>query len=203
MLELESGDGYYTRILGEYLEPTRDGLSRLSVLVPLVAPHVFTDPREPGPLLDRWLDLEALTQSLEPRAELIPGVPVAKWSTPARFDFVLGFRVAHVYRARHEERAVYAAVRSALRPGGVFAVIAHRAPVDRLAKGYLAESSVVEAVTRAGFTLEARSEINANAKDTHDHPHGVWSLPPTLRDGSKYAAVGESDRMTLRFRRVE
>ena len=69
--------------------------------------------------------------------------------------------------------------------------------------GYLTEDLVIELATRAGFRLDARSEVNANAKDTADHPNGVWTLPPTNRndgkDVAKYRAIGESDRMTLRF----
>ncbi|MCB9587972.1 MAG: class I SAM-dependent methyltransferase [Polyangiaceae bacterium] len=201
VLELEAGDGYYTRLLGEYLEPA-EGRQRLTVLAPFIAPEVFSVPLETGPLLDRWLDLQELSQSFEPPLELLPGLPLESWSTP-RFDVVLGIRVAHTYRARSEERAMYRAVHSALLPQGVFGVIAHRAPSDRLTSGYLAESSVIEAVSAAGFALDARSEINGNPKDTRDYPSGVWSLPPVSKDGPAYASVGESDRMTLRFRRVD
>lgn len=203
VLELEAGDGYYTRLLGEYLAAAPDGGPRLSVLAPFIAPHVFSGPTEPGPLLDRWLDLQALTRSLAPRAELLPGLPLESWSAPARFDVVLGIRVAHTYRVRGVEAAVYSAVRAALVPKGVFGVIAHRGSKDLLEAGYLAEATVIESVTEAGFVLEARSEINANPEDTRDYPDGVWSLPPTLSGGPKYAHVGESDRMTLRFRRVD
>ncbi|HUH36748.1 MAG TPA: methyltransferase, partial [Spongiibacteraceae bacterium] len=73
--------------------------------------------------------------------------------------------------------------------------------------GYLTEQQVVDAATAAGFVLEAKSEINANPRDIRQHPAGVWTLPPTLRlgevDRDKYLAIGESDRMTLRFRKPE
>jgi predicted methyltransferase len=80
--------------------------------------------------------------------------------------------------------------------------------------GYVATAWLVDAVDKAGFVLDARSEINANPRDDKDHPFGVWTLPPTLRshekdkpvpadyDRAKYLAIGESDRMTLRFRRA-
>lgn len=96
----------------------------------------------------------------------------------------------------------------ALKPGGTLAVEQHRAkpdavPTESAKKGYLPEKWVIDRVTAAGFVLEAKSEINANPNDTTDWPEGVWTLPPTLRlgekDKAKYLAVGESDRMTLRF----
>ena len=95
-----------------------------------------------------------------------------------------------------------------LKPGGVFGVVQHRAPegADVTASaenGYVPEAYVIAAAERAGFTLAARSEINANPRDTKDHPKGVWTLPPNFRlgdeDRARYEAIGESDRMTLRF----
>jgi predicted methyltransferase len=104
-----------------------------------------------------------------------------------------------------------------LKPGGILAVEDHRAdprPQHGDARdGYVATSTIVNMAKAAGFTLEASSEINANPKDTKDHPFGVWTLPPTRRsaaqgqpanpnfDHGKYDAIGESDRMTLRFRK--
>ena len=71
--------------------------------------------------------------------------------------------------------------------------------------GYLTEALVIDAAQAAGFVLEARSEVNANPADSKDHPNGVWTLPPVKRhdagDAAKYLAIGESDRMTLRFRK--
>jgi predicted methyltransferase len=71
--------------------------------------------------------------------------------------------------------------------------------------GYLTEDLVIQLAKGAGFQLEAKSEVNANPKDTADHPNGVWTLPPVNRhdaaDDAKYKAIGESDRMTLRFRK--
>ena len=87
----------------------------------------------------------------------------------------------------------------------------HRAPADAnpdesAKRGYLPEAWVVQQVEAAGFKLAKKSEVNANPKDTKDYPDGVWSLPPTLRQGdtdrAKYVAIGESDRMTLRFVKV-
>ena len=89
-------------------------------------------------------------------------------------------------------------------------VVQHRAPendnpVEWAKKGYVSESSIIQAAEKAGFVLDAKSEINANPKDLKDHDKGVWRLPPTLtlgdQDRDKYLAIGESDRMTLRFKK--
>ncbi|HWO13743.1 MAG TPA: hypothetical protein VNN80_29775, partial [Polyangiaceae bacterium] len=96
----------------------------------------------------------------------------------------------------------------ALKPKGTLAIEQHRAKPDAVAeesskKGYLPEKWVIEKVEAAGFKLAGKSEINANPKDTKDYPDGVWTLPPSFRlgdtDREKYAAIGESDRMTLKF----
>jgi len=108
--------------------------------------------------------------------------------------------------------AYLAAVHAALKDGGTFGVEQHRAvegakPEASAEKGYLPEAYVIARVEAAGFKLAGKSEINANTKDTKDYPEGVWTLPPTLRlgdkDRDKYVAIGESDRMTLKFVRVD
>ncbi len=99
----------------------------------------------------------------------------------------------------------------ALKPNGVLGVEQHRAkpdavPEESAKKGYLPEKWVIEKIEAAGFKLAGKSEVNANKKDTKDYPEGVWTLPPTYRlgdnDRAKYAAIGESDRMTLKFVKV-
>jgi predicted methyltransferase len=96
----------------------------------------------------------------------------------------------------------------ALKPKGTLGIEQHRAKPDAVAEesskqGYLPEKWVIEKIEAAGFKLAAKSEINANPKDTKDHPNGVWTLPPSFalgdKDHDKYAAIGESDRMTLKF----
>lgn len=104
--------------------------------------------------------------------------------------------------------AFFQAAFKALKPGGILGIEEHRLPGARPAalektSGYLKEATVIRLATAAGFRLAGRSEINANPKDTADHPKGVWTLPPTLAlgetDRAKYVAIGESDRMTLKF----
>jgi predicted methyltransferase len=100
---------------------------------------------------------------------------------------------------------------TALKPKGILGIEQHRAkadakPEESAKKGYLPQAWVIEKVEAAGFKLVGKSEINANPKDTKDYPGGVWTLPPTYaekdKDREKYQAIGESDRMTLKFERV-
>ena len=131
---------------------------------------------------------------------------------------MLTFRNVHNWMAGGYADKIFADAYRALKPGGVLGVVEHRLPSARdqdltASTGYVLESYVVQLAENAGFVLEESSEINANAKDTADHPLGVWMLPPNLRapapgspealayDVEKYKAIGESDRMTLRFRK--
>ncbi len=127
---------------------------------------------------------------------------------PESADMVLTFRSNHGWIRDDAIESVYSAFFEVLKPDGVLGVVQHRAG-DRTNlstfNGYVAQERVVELATAAGFVLEATSEINANAKDTADYAGGVWTLPPTLRLADEnldtYLAIGESDRMTLRFRK--
>ncbi len=132
-------------------------------------------------------------------------------------DAVLTFRNAHNWMEGGYAEDFFSQFYTALKPGGVLGVVDHRANADteeKLETGYVSEASVIALAEGAGFVLEERSEINANAADTKDHPFGVWTLPPVRRsspaagvepaadfDRAKYDAIGESDRMTLRFRK--
>jgi len=98
----------------------------------------------------------------------------------------------------------------ALKSGGLFGIVEHRANPgtsmdDMKRSGYVTEEHAIKIAKKHGFILEAKSEINANVKDTKDHPKGVWTLPPSLRlkdiDKDKYLSIGESDRMTLLFKK--
>ena len=124
-------------------------------------------------------------------------------------DMVLTFRNVHNWMDAGTADAVFAAMHEALKPGGILGVVEHRAdpgPQDPRAKsGYVTEEHVIALAREAGFELVDRAEINANPKDTKDYEQGVWTLPPMLRlgeqDRERYLAIGESDRMTLKFRR--
>ncbi|TLU59950.1 class I SAM-dependent methyltransferase [Thalassotalea litorea] len=118
-------------------------------------------------------------------------------------DLVLTFRNLHNWGKMGVEQ-VFADAYKALKPGGVLGVVEHRLPesLDH-ADGYYSQAVAIEQAEAAGFELADSSEVNANPKDTAQHPKGVWTLPPVLRlgdqDREKYLAIGESDRMTLKF----
>lgn len=126
-------------------------------------------------------------------------------------DMVLTFRNLHNWMAREGAApAMLKAMYDALKPGGILGVVDHRAnpalPADASAKsGYVNEQQAIDLVRSAGFEYLGSSEVNANPKDTKDYEQGVWTLPPTYRlgdrDRAKYAAIGESDRFTLKFRK--
>ena len=122
-------------------------------------------------------------------------------------DIILTFRNLHNWG--HEGVAqLFKDAAKALKPGGVMGVVEHRMPADmdwekNKRSGYYPKATVVKLAKAAGFELAASSEVNANPKDNANHPKGVWTLPPVLRlgeqDKEKYLAIGESDRMTLKF----
>lgn len=138
-------------------------------------------------------------------------------------DAVLTFRNVHNWIGRGAAEENFAKFYRALKPGGVLGVVEHRADgaptgddapdfvYEDGSAGYVLEADVIALASAAGFELAARSDINANPKDTKNHPFGVWTLPPTRRssavrgeedpdfDRSAYDAIGESDRMTLKF----
>jgi predicted methyltransferase len=126
---------------------------------------------------------------------------------PGTIDLAMTFRNVHNWVMADQEHEYFAALFRALKPGGVLGVVDHRAKpgadMDSMHKtGYVTEAYVKEIAKRAGFVFDASSEINANPRDTTDHPHGVWSLAPFSRSsGETHKAIGESDRMTLKFRK--
>lgn len=123
---------------------------------------------------------------------------------PGSADRVLTFRSVHGWIHNDQAEAMFAAFAEVLKAGGILGVVQHRAAEgEDPANGYVPESTIVELAASAGLILDERTDINANPSDTRDHPEGVWTLPPSLALGDKnreeYLAIGESDRMTLRF----
>ena len=136
------------------------------------------------------------------------GKGVADIVEPGSADVVLTFRNVHNWHMSSWDQEAFNLFFKALKPGGTLGVVEHRLPearadADMKTSGYMKTSHVKMLAEKAGFKLAASSEINANAKDTKDYPKGVWTLPPTFAEGdatkTKYAAIGESDRMTLKF----
>jgi predicted methyltransferase len=127
---------------------------------------------------------------------------------PGTADVVLTFRNVHNWLETGDQQAMFNAFFKALKPGGVLGVVEHRArpgtSLDEMRKsGYMDEDYIKKLAATAGLRFDAQSPVNNNPKDTKDYPQGVWTLPPTLtlgdKDRDKYLAIGESDRMTLRF----
>ncbi len=127
---------------------------------------------------------------------------------PGTLDMVLTFRNIHNWMARGTAEQTFRTLYRALKPGGILGVTEHRGNPDvaqdlTAKSGYVNEEYAIRLIEAQGFRLVAKSEINANPKDTKDYEQGVWTLPPSYRlgakDHDKYAAVGESDRSTLRF----
>jgi len=137
--------------------------------------------------------------------EVDPAAPVIGAAGSA--DLVLTFRNVHNWMEGGQAEGMFKAFFDVLKPGGVLGVVEHRAAEGAAAdpkSGYVPEATVIELATAAGFELAEKSEINANPADTKDHPNGVWTLPPSRNtpegeDPAKYEAIGESDRMTLKF----
>lgn len=203
VVEIWPGAGWYTEILA----PVLRGRGRY------YAAHFHVDEKSPRYMGPSRQNFE---KRLAGRAEIYDKTTVTAFSAPQQtaiaprgtVDLVLTFRNVHNWTAARNDEASFRAFYDALKPGGVLGVVEHRAqestPLEQMIKtGYMTEAYVIALAERAGFRLVARSEINANPRDTRDHPRGVWTLPPTFRlgdqDRAKYAAIGESDRMTLKF----
>ena len=204
VVELYPGGGWYSAILAPYLAD--EGR--------LVAAH-FHLGQEDAPSYYERLHKAFTERFVESGRfgdiEVIAFDPPAKpaLGEPASADMVLTFRNIHSWIGARQLEDVFAAAYDVLKPGGVLGVVGHRLPEDReqhpeADTGYVKESVVIHAAEKVGFTLEARSEVNANPLDDTDHPNGVWTLPPNLdvpegESTEDYLRIGESDRFTLKF----
>lgn len=196
VVEFSPGGGWYTEILA----PLVKGKGRY---VALVNARGVTGTEKM--LADKQAWFGATTVATIDGASGTTTVPAGS------ADVVLTFRNVHNLLMNDDPAVAgraFAAFHAMLKPGGTLGVVDHRLPeaMDTALEkksGYIKRSTVVRLAEAAGFKLAGESEVNANAKDTHDHPEGVWTLPPTFRlkdvDRSKYAAIGESDRFTLKF----
>jgi predicted methyltransferase len=152
---------------------------------------------------------EILQPLVSTKGKYLSSADITKDVAPdASADMVLTFRNVHNWMMKDNAQKAFNSFYKALKPGGVLGVVEHRANAkgkhDTTGDtGYVREADVIKFAKKAGFQLVAKSEINANPKDTKNYPEGVWTLPPTLRlenkDRDKYLAIGESDRMTMKF----
>ncbi|MGJ9420185.1 class I SAM-dependent methyltransferase [Massilia sp. CMS3.1] len=198
VVELVPGGGWYTEILAPYLRDKGKYIGAGS------APD-----KKGGMAFRARLDAnpalygKAATAVFEPpsRYEIAPAGSV---------DMVLTFRNIHNFIGGGEEavKTTFKEIHKVLKPGGVLGVVEHRLPAsmkqdEKASSGYVHEAYVIKMAESAGFKLAGKSEVNANPKDKADHEKGVWTLPPVLankdKDREKYVAIGESDRMTLKF----
>ena len=201
VVELWPFGGWYAEILAPYL---KDGGT-------YYAAAMDPESKDKGDLaynesLDKMLAARPELFSKVQKTVLAPGkMEIAPEGTA---DLVVSFRNIHNWVWSGMEKDVFAAAFKALKPGGVLGIVEHRnANPDfepkKPGEAYVGEEYAVKLIESAGFKLEGRSDINNNPKDTKDHPKGVWTLPPSYAmgdvDREKYAAIGESDRFTLKF----
>ena len=197
---LPGSGGYYMEILAPYLKDK----------------GLYIAANRDGAAPPQYLaDQQKLLARLKAEPALYGKVVVTQFNAdlheiapPGSADFVLTFRNLHNWLQRNEVDAALRAFHKALKPGGVLGVVDHRGRTDmpqeaQTKAGYVRQDVAIALIEHAGFKLAGAAEINANPKDTKDHPEGVWTLPPTYRlkdkDRAKYEAIGESDRFTLKF----
>ncbi|KQQ47706.1 methyltransferase [Duganella sp. Leaf126] len=204
VVELAPGAGWYTEILAPYL---RDNGKLIAAGNDLASPN-----ERERKAAERFME------RLNANPAVYNKVALGVFSPPRKYEFapnnsvdmVLTFRNIHNWIPTGPDnlKLLFASVYDSLKPGGVFGVVEHRLPAAKTqdataSTGYMHEQYVIKLAEAAGFKLAAKSEINANPKDTADHKGGVWALPPTYANKdegrAKYQAIGESDRMTLKF----
>ena len=214
IVEIWPAGGWYTEILAPFVRGTGVYFGAGFSMTANRTPNWRRDYQKE--LTDRlaqtpsWYDHVVFTElSVPERITIAP---------PGSADMVLTFRNVHNWLNGDYAEDMFLVFYRALKPGGVLGLTEHRAIAgtsltDMKKTGYVTEQLVISMANKAGLVFEARSEINSNPKDTADHPAGVWTLPPSLRyckkmedDNktdceAKYRAIGESDRMTLRFRK--
>jgi predicted methyltransferase len=203
VVEITPGGGWYTEILA----PVLRSQGKYYAASYLITPDSFAFFRRMDANYRAKL---ASAPEVYDKVELVyfdPKAPVL--APPGSADMVLTFRNVHNWAKAGRAELMFSGFAAALKPGGVLGVVEHRArpgtPFEQqVESGYMTEAYVIEQAREAGFRLVEKSEINANPKDTADHPGGVWNLPPNLRDVPeadipKMRQIGESDRMTLKF----
>jgi predicted methyltransferase len=204
LIEIWPGGGWYA----ELLAPALNAHGHYVAVVPKALPDSPARVQRDNDKLRAMFSARPDLYSNAEIREAVDSAPVL--GPPESADVVVTFRNAHNWVMAGNEQAFFRAFYAVLKPGGTLGVVDHRAasdqpPAEMKTSGYLPQAYVIALAEGAGFELVASSELNANPKDTKDYPEGVWTLPPTYtlgdKDREKYAAIGESDRMTLRFRK--
>lgn len=207
VLEVWPGNGWYSEILGPYLKDKGQLVA---------ATFGINNENSKDKRLAYWTKIAIEYRDKMSDEELYGEVIFTEFEPPERLDVAevdsidkaLIIRSLHIWDEVGQMQQGLQSVFKALKPGGILGVVQHRSTqisdfASSAPEGYLAESYVIQAAENAGFKLVESSDINANPKDTKDYPKGVYTLPPTLAMGAldqdKFIAIGESDRMTLKF----
>ena len=210
VVEIWPGGGWYTEILA----PVLKGRGRLYAAQ--YGPHAIAgyQPKEDAALLDKVKKYPDVFGEVKFTALWSPGdLAIAP---PGSADLVVTFRNVHNWvnpDYKQDAAKLFGAFFTALKPGGVLGVVDHRWPDantedPKAENGYVSQERVMALAKGAGFEFVGSSDVNRNSRDTHNHPNGVWSLPPDLsvkpgEDRQKYLDIGESDRLTLKFRKPQ
>lgn len=203
VLEVSPGGGWYTEVLAPLLKDHGQ----------LIAGHGSPNDsafyrRLLGGYLQKLGGAPEIYSSVDVKVMQPPGTPLDVEA--GSIDVAVVFRNVHSWLRAGSAEASFTDIYRSLKSGGTLGIVQHRGndgiTLEQMKRtAYVPESKVIEMAEAAGFVLDGKSEINANAKDTKDYPGGVWTLPPSYREGDdnreKYAAIGESDRMTLRFKK--
>ncbi|MEQ7865371.1 methyltransferase [Xanthomonas sp. WHRI 8393] len=204
VIEITPGGGWYSEILAPYLRDK--GKYVAAVVDPAAVPEGRgRDSAQRG--RDELEKKFAAKPEVYGKPSFVSYVPkTPSFGVDNSADLVLTFRNVHNWHMAGNAEAMFAGFYKVLKPGGVLGVVEHRAKADVPAddkSGYVGQAQLIATAEAAGFKLAGKSEVNANPRDTKDYAGGVWTLPPSNNhdkaDDAKYKAIGESDRMTLKF----
>jgi predicted methyltransferase len=202
VIEITPGGGWYSEILAPYLREHGQYVAAVVDPTRIEKGREYQQKAKAG--LEAKFSASPTQYDLAGVLAYDPNRPVFGLAGSA--DLVLTFRNVHNWRSAGQAEGMFKGFFDVLKSGGVLGVVEHRAKKDVPADdntGYVGQAQVIAFAEAAGFRLDEQSEINANPKDTKDYPNGVWTLPPSndhdAKDDAKYQAIGESDRMTLRF----